>query len=334
MSSVTVLIPTLRRPEGLARALHSVFAQQQARELIAEIVVVDNSPEASALATVEAMRPLAPAPLVYVHEPHPGVATARNAGLAQSSAPYVAFLDDDEEAPDRWLAPLLETHLRFEADVTFGPVRGVVPAVKASRRPFLEGFFSRLGPEQSGLIDDSYGCGNSVMTRATVLAGPSPFDSAADLTGGEDDRLFTYLRTKGARFAWAAEAVVYEHAPPHRATLAYTFTRAIGYGQSPSQICNRAGDHLGVARWMLIGAGQTVLYSFGALGLWLARRPERYRYANLAARGLGKIFWPNFLHFYGAAEAKRSARRSIVPRAAGKASLAETATNTTQTKSL
>jgi hypothetical protein len=334
VSTVTVLIPTLRRPQGLERALRSVFAQQRARELIAEIVVVDNSPEASALATVEALRPLAPAPLVYVHEPHPGVATARNAGLVRSSAPYVAFLDDDEEAPDRWLAPLLETHLRFEADVTFGPVEGVVLGVKASRRRYLEAFFSRHGPETSGLIDESYGCGNSVMTRATVLGGPAPFDCAADLTGGEDDRLFTQLKARGARFAWAAEASVYEHAPPHRATLAYAFTRAVGYGQSPSQICSRAGDRLGVARWMLIGAGQAIVYGIAALALWLARRPERYLYADRAARGVGKIVWTNFLHFYGAAEAKRSARRSVATLAAGRASLTETATNTTQTRSL
>ena len=333
MSQVTVLIPTLRRPEGLTRALRSVFAQDQARELIAEIVVVDNSPEGSASATVDGLRPASPVPLVYVHEPQPGVATARNAGLARSSAPYIAFLDDDEAAPRRWLAPLLQTHLSLDADVTFGPVKGVVEGVKASRRGYLEAFFSRFGPEQSGLLDDSYGCGNSVMTRATALTGPTPFDSAADQTGGEDDRLFTHLKTRGARFAWAAEASVFEYAPPHRATLAYAFTRAVGYGQSPSQICSRAGDPLGVARWMAIGAGQFLVYGAMALGYWMVRSPRRYGYADLAARGVGKIFWTNFLRFYGAAEARRSAiRLSAVP--AGMASLTDTAANTTQTRSL
>lgn len=322
MTQVTVLIPTLRRPEGLNRALRSVFAQDRARELIAEIVVVDNSPEGSAQVTVEGLRPVTPVPLIYVHEPHPGVATARNAGLARSRAPYVAFLDDDEAAPPRWLVPLLETHLQLKADVTFGPVKGVVNEVKASRRDYLEAFFSRFGPERSGLIDDSYGCGNSVMTRATALVGPAPFDAAADQTGGEDDRLFTHLKTQGARFGWAAEASVYEYAPPHRATLTYAFTRAVGYGQSPSQICSRAGDSLGVARWMVIGVGQAVVYGAVAAGLWLARSPRRYTYADRAARGVGKIFWTNFLHFYGAAEAKRSTvQESAAPACAGKADL-------------
>ncbi|MHB8284894.1 MAG: glycosyltransferase [Caulobacteraceae bacterium] len=332
MTQVCVLIPTLRRPEGLTRALRSVFAQDQVRDLAAQIVVVDNSPEGSAGATVEALRAASPVPLIYVHEPRPGVATARNAGLARCTAPYVAFLDDDEEAPQGWLAPLLQTHLSLNADVTFGPVKGVVSGGKASRRAYLEAFFSRFGPERSGLLDDSYGCGNSIMTRATALPGPTPFDSAADQTGGEDDRLFTHLKTQGARFAWAAEASVYEYAPPHRATLAYAFTRAIGYGQSPSQICNRAGDPLGVARWMAIGAGQFIVYGAFALALWAVRSPKRYGYADLAARGVGKIFWTNFLHFYGAAEAKRSAVRA--PVVSGMASLTDTAANATQTRSL
>jgi glycosyltransferase involved in cell wall biosynthesis len=335
MSQVTVLIPTLRRREGLTRALGSVFAQDQALDLMAEVVVVDNSPEGSARATVEALRASSPVPLIYVHEPHPGVATARNAGLARSSAPYVAFLDDDEEAPPRWLAPLLETHLSLNADVTFGPVRGVVTGAKPSRRAYLEAFFSRFGPEHSGVIDDSYGCGNSVMTRATALPGSTPFDSAADQTGGEDDRLFTHLKAQGARFAWAAEASVYEYAPPHRATLSYAFRRAISYGQSPSQICSRADDTLGLARWMVIGAGQAVVYGAVALGLWMARSPKRYSYADRAARGVGKVFWTSFLRFYGAAEAERSAMSTGGgPVLAGRDSLTDTAANTTQTRSL
>ena len=105
MNPVTVLIPTLRRPDSLARALRSVFVQDGLGEIAAEIVVVDNSPEGSALGTVDMLRGASAVPLIYVHEPRPGVATARNAGLARSAAPYVAFLDDDEEAPSRWLAP-------------------------------------------------------------------------------------------------------------------------------------------------------------------------------------------------------------------------------------
>lgn len=305
MNPVTVMIPTLRRPESLARALHSVFAQDGAAALIHEIVVVDNSPEGSARSTIDALRPHAPVKLVCIHEPRPGVATARNAGLAASSGRYIAFLDDDEEAPPGWLAALVDAHERFEAEVTFGAVRGVVEYDEPSGRAYLERFFSRIGPAESGPIDQTYGCGNALMTRASALSGPEPFDTAADQTGGEDDRLFGLLKARGARFAWAAEAFVYEHPPAHRAKLRYAWTRAFGYGQSPSQMCARAGDWIGVSKWMAVGAVQAAAFGLIAGALWLLRRPDRHRWVDRAAQGLGKIFWGGFLHFYGQAEVRR-----------------------------
>jgi len=297
---VAVVIPTLRRQLSLGRALTSLFQQDDAADLIAEIVVVDNSPEGSARETVEALSAKSPAPLIYVHEPQPGVATARNAGVgAVTRSDYIAFLDDDEEAPPAWLAALMRTHLAFKADVTFGPVRGVA-AVKASQKAYIESFFSRPGPAASGLLENTvFGCGNSLLTRATTLPGPAPFDPAADLTGGEDDRLFTALEARGARFAWAADAFVYEHAPAHRARLAYTLTRALGYGQSPSQICARRGDWIGVGGWMLVGAAQVSFYGAITAGLWALRRPARFHYADKAMRGLGKVLWLSVLNFYG-----------------------------------
>jgi succinoglycan biosynthesis protein ExoM len=116
---IAVLIPTLARPQSLTRALRSVFAQDRC-DLIRVIVIADNAPDASARRTVEALRSCAPVPIVYVHAEPPGVATARNVGLAATDAPYVAFLDDDEEAGPNWLGDLYETHRQTGADVTFG----------------------------------------------------------------------------------------------------------------------------------------------------------------------------------------------------------------------
>jgi peptidoglycan/xylan/chitin deacetylase (PgdA/CDA1 family) len=304
---VAVVIPTLRRQSSLGRALASLFAQDDATRRIAEIVVVDNAPEGSARQTVEDLRATSPAPLVYVHEPRPGVATARNAGVrAVTRSGYIAFLDDDEEAPPGWLAALTGTHFAFQADVTFGPVRGVAD-VKASQKAYIERFFSRIGPASSGLLEDTlFGCGNSILTRATALPGPAPFDPAADLTGGEDDRLFNALKAKGARFAWAADAFVYEHAAPHRARLAYTFRRAMGYGQGPSQSCARQGDWIGVVGWMLVGAAQASLYGALAAALWILNHPARFGCADKAVRGLGKLLWPRTLTFYGVKGAERA----------------------------
>ncbi len=302
MNDIDVLIPTLRRPENLTRALRSVFAQDSAADLIASIVVVDNSPEGGASVVIEALRPACPVPLTYVHEPKPGVATARNAGLRASAASLVAFLDDDEEAPASWLNQLRAAHLALGSAVTFGPVRGIASGAHPAVRAYLDRFFSREGGPTTALIDIQFGCGNSMMTKAIALVGPEPFDARADITGGEDDRLFAKLRDQGAQFGWAANAWVYEHAPPHRARVGYVLKRAFCYGQSPSQTCVRAGKWAALVLTMAIGAAQTTVYgAIAAALLVVGRRSGAVEFADRAIRGLGKVLWPVRIRLYGLA---------------------------------
>ncbi len=298
---IAVMIPTLRRPESLARALNSILDQVEAALLIREIVVVDNSPEASARDTVMAIQAAATVPIRFVHVPAPGVATARNAGLKDMDADYVAFLDDDEEAAPDWLARLYAAHRRYEADVTFSPVQGRIPDRDHWACDYLERFFSRVGPKESGLSQTVYGCGASMMTRATALKGPTPFDVEADEVGGEDDRLFTQLRREGRRFAWAADATVIEHAPAARANLRYTLRRAVSYGKTPGEICAATNDWLGVAKWMAVGAAQTAIYGTAAALAFALKHPKRADLADRAARGVGKLTWMKPIAFYGSA---------------------------------
>ena len=313
-AAVAVIVPTLRRPDSLARALRSLFVQTRAADRVAAIVVVDNDPEGTAQAVVARLTPLSPWPLIYRHAPRPGVATARNAGLAAVNAPLIAFLDDDEAADAGWLAALLKAQAETRADVVFGPIRGRAPEGTGWTRAYLERFFGREGPARTGLIDHAYGCGNSLMVRATALPGAAPFDVASDRSGGEDDALFSALAARGGRFGWAAGAWVDEFAPPHRATLTYVLARAFAYGQGPSQTAARDRNWPGVARWMLIGAAQAVVWGAVATGLTLIVSDRRAEALDRAARGLGKIFWMKGFepHFYGTRELERlQAARSV-----------------------
>lgn len=309
---IAVIIPTLRRPDSLERALLSVFAQHGVAGRLREIVVADNDPLATARPVVERLAAQAPVPLLWRHAPSPGVATARNTGLAATTAPLIAFLDDDEAASPGWLAALLDAQSETGAAVVFGPIRGRVPDTTGWTRAYLERFFGRVGPATTGLIADPYGCGNSLMVRDQALPGDAPFSVQADQTGGEDDILFAALAAHGGRFGWAADAWVDEFAPPHRATLRYALARAFSYGQGPSQTAAAARDPLGVARWMLIGAGQAVVWGAVTLVAFALVRPDRADCLDRAVRGVGKVFWMKDLEprFYGARELARLDRRT------------------------
>jgi hypothetical protein len=310
---ISVVMPTLRRPESLERALGSLLAQTGVSDLLAEIVVVDNSPEGSARGLVTGLAETAWAPLRYLHEPQPGVATARNTGVAAASGELIAFLDDDQEAPPHWLASLLAVHDACRADVTFGPVEARIPAEGAWDRAHLEALFSRFGPERSGVIEDYHGCGNALLTRATALPCAAPFNTGRDQGGGEDDDLFAELKAQGRRFAWAAEASVLEHPAPHRLTLAYAARRAFAFGQGPSQTAANRRRWVELARWMVLGAAQAAVFAPAAAGGWLLRRPSWPRWFDLAMRGAGKVLWISAFEprFYGQAEVRRSRPLSL-----------------------
>lgn len=309
---VAIIIPTLRRPESLERAVRSALAQTGVSDRLREIVVVDNDPQASSRDTTARLAAEASTPIVWRHAPRPGVATARNEGLAATTAPLIAFLDDDEAASPGWLAALLAAQTLTGADAVFGPIRGRVPDGTGWTRAYLERFFGREGPDGARLIDAPYGCGNALLVRATALPGDAPFSTDADQSGGEDDVLFAGLAARGGRFGWAADAWVDEFAPPHRATLRYALTRAFAYGQGPSQTAAAAHDWLGVVRWMAIGAAQAVVWGLVALGLTLAASPRRADMMDRCARGIGKLFWMKGFepHFYGVRELARLERQA------------------------
>src|SRR4051812_35156748 len=100
---VTGMIPPQPRLHGLSVGARSVFAQVGVDFAALELVVVDNDQAPSAEKIVADLARQAPFPIHYVHEPRPGVAHARNAGMAKASGALIAFLDDDEEAPNGWL---------------------------------------------------------------------------------------------------------------------------------------------------------------------------------------------------------------------------------------
>ncbi|MCW5725489.1 MAG: glycosyltransferase family 2 protein [Maricaulaceae bacterium] len=300
---VSIVIPTFRRPDRLLAAARSALAQTRAESGARELVIVDNDPEGSAAAAIETLKAEAAIPVIAVHQPRPGVASARNAGVAAARGGLIAFLDDDETAPPGWLDALLAARAAHDADVAFGPVRTRLPDAVTAHRDYFSAFFARTGPAQSGVIEKPFGCGNSLLRRAALPDPKAPFDPACDESGGEDDLLFAQMGARGARFAWAAEAWVWEAPDAARLTLAYALRRAFAYGQGPSEACAAAKPPqlAQLAFWMLVGFGQAAVYGLLAGPMWLLRLPGRAKMLDRAARGAGKLFWfpPFTQRFYG-----------------------------------
>jgi succinoglycan biosynthesis protein ExoM len=296
MITISVLIPTFRRPDSFIRAARSVFAQQGVENI--ELIAIDNSPEGSALEAFRMLDAEAPVPFRWAHAPKPGVAQARNVALSFARGEFVAWLDDDEEASPHWLAELLAVRKATGAQSVFGPVTGQAP-VGSKNASFFEELYSRRGPRKNGVSERAYGIGNSLQPRA--MFDDLPFDTRADQKGGEDDALFASWAEAGASFAWAADAWVIEHLGAERTRLQHGLKRAFAYGQGPCETAWEAHNYAALARHMSVGAVQTLLFGTASALVAAASKPHALSLLDQAARGAGKVFWFFEQRFYGEA---------------------------------
>lgn len=323
---ISVVVPTFNRPDGLKAAVRSLFRQTYASTGF-KLVIVDNTPDATASEAVAQLTSECPAKidLVAIHEPAPGVANARNTAMSAVETDLVAFLDDDQTAPDTWLQALLSNYQRFPAAVTFGPVRTALPDGQRRHQAYFEQFFAREPDLSTGYITESFGCGNALIDFSKISGCAPWFDTDMNEIGGEDDLLFARARRSQGRFAWAGEAPVWEHPLPSRIALRYTLRRAFSYGQAPITLARR-GNRLRpdlIAFWILVGACKAVFHGLQWVGLSLIRHPGRAFQLDRAVRGISKVFWWIDLRFYGAAALK--AKRSMPATSGGAIDLAEQA---------
>jgi succinoglycan biosynthesis protein ExoM len=303
MTLVSVIIPTFRRPDSFLRAARSVLAQRGAGDF--EIVVVDNSPEASARAAFRILESEARVLVRWTHEPRPGVAHARNAAIKAARGDLIAWLDDDEEAPPHWLASLIAVRRETGAQSVFGPVRARADGEPANAQ-FFEMLYTRDGPSQSGAVGQAFGIGNSLQPRS-MFEEDAPFDVAANQRGGEDDTLFAAWSDAGAQFAWAADAWVIEHLGPDRTRLTHGLKRAFAYGQGPCETAWASRKFTTLARHMSVGAAQAVAYGAASAFVLAGSTPRALALLDRAARGAGKVFWFMEQRFYGEALVRQPA---------------------------
>jgi GT2 family glycosyltransferase len=122
---VSVVISTYNRSAQLPAALDALLAQAGGVEY--EIIVVDNNSTDGTKQVINARVSQSPR-LKYVFEGRQGLPYARNTGIVTSTAPVVAFTDDDVEVGPEWVATIkriFDDHP--DVDMIGGRVRPVWP---------------------------------------------------------------------------------------------------------------------------------------------------------------------------------------------------------------
>lgn len=91
--TISIIIPTCNRPEGALRAAQSALGQFFDGSL--EVIVVDDSPTATARPTLEKLIQSGQIQYIVNQQEH-GASHARNLGVQHARGTFVTFLDDDD----------------------------------------------------------------------------------------------------------------------------------------------------------------------------------------------------------------------------------------------
>ena len=226
---ISVCIATYRRLDRLQVLLGDLANQLL---LPSEVVVVDNDAAGSARPVVERFRQVnASFPIKYEVQPVKNISLTRNRTVDLAQHEWLAFVDDDERAPDFWLERLEAAAREHTADGVLGPVDPVVPddAPAWIRR----GRFYDFPRMKSGSVvpPNRLRFGNLLLRAARVKKLKVVFDPAYGLTGGEDGDLLSRMTLDGARIVWCDEALVHEPIEKSRLNLTWLLRRAMRGGQ-------------------------------------------------------------------------------------------------------
>jgi len=115
-SDVSVVIPTLDRPDDLRRCLGAV--SRQATDHRVEILVVDNNPASGLTGPVVAEF----GHVTLVEEPRRGLSYARNAGVRAARGEFIAFTDDDVVVPSDWVDRVVRPFARDDVMAVCGNI--------------------------------------------------------------------------------------------------------------------------------------------------------------------------------------------------------------------
>jgi glycosyltransferase involved in cell wall biosynthesis len=199
--SVTIVIPAYNVAPYIAETLNSVFAQTITDFEV--IVVNDGSPD-----TEKLERELAPylERISYVRQQNRGAGAARNRGVREARAEFVAFLDGD----DVWVPDYLEQQLEFvragDYDLAYAD------AMLFGDSPVAGKTYMETAPSSGPVTFISLVRGecnvitSGVIARRIALVEAGLFDEG--LRNAQDFELWARLARRGARLAYQRKVLL------------------------------------------------------------------------------------------------------------------------------
>jgi len=258
MPIVTVIIPTYNRGYVVHRAINSILNQSFSDF---EILVVDDGSTDDTCKVADSFKDNR---IRYIYKPNGGVSSARNAGMAQATGKYIAFLDSDDTWPPDFLKVMtkkLEQNQEYGLAYTSTTVINDEKFKNGQPLHITKRYVS--GSITKELFKNSIVWPMAVLIRRDIL-NDFGFDEALKNSDDNDAFLRLSLRTK---FLFVSDIIVSRYSSPDAHSKAAIVTGS----------CNRARS---LERFYFKLSGDKVVprkFAFKKISSVYRRAAERHR---------------------------------------------------------
>lgn len=237
--SISVVLCTRDRADQLEKCLQRLARLVYPRF---EVLIVDNAPTSDAVQVIVESYAGAATKFRYCKEATPGLSWARNAGVAATTSEIIAFVDDDDEPDESWLAGIADG---FARSGSIGCVTGMILPARLDTpaeglfeelgghikgRGFTKDTFSKSGPQSPLFPLPPFGTGANMAFRRDVLERIGGFDVAlgagTPACAGEDTLSIALTMLEGYEVAYEPSALMWHH---HRQDLSGLSRQLHGY---------------------------------------------------------------------------------------------------------
>ncbi len=201
----SVVIPTFRRPDVLAKTLECL--ERQNCNFAFEVIVVNDGP-AEELPKLRFGKGKRANWKLLQNKENLRRAATRNRGIREAKGEYILMLDDDI-----WAVPgLLNAHYEKQKEIHGGVVVGAVPPAKEIENTVWHRYIARNYERihdrlKKDILDFGLFLTGNVSIPTTVLKQSNGFDERFKEYSFEDSELGYRLHSKGIRFAHTSEAI-------------------------------------------------------------------------------------------------------------------------------
>ena len=254
------------------------------------IVVVDDSPDATAEVPIRAVAARLRVRVDYIAVRAQNIAIARNAAIAATAAigHYVVCIDDDCVPSEGWLRELVRVADTHQAEMVIGH-HEYVPGPDAPRWIRADTFLMdhAVYPDES--VTEGSSTASFLIRSDWLRSSGVAFRNAFGRSGGEDMVFFADARAAGATVRFAAKSVVREPYTGGRTTFRYQLWRQVWMGNNEAAI-NRRTQQWTSRRLVLRGLRRAASGAVLPARQLFRREPVDVRWSiAIVGKGLGLV---------------------------------------------